>query len=315
MEGTFGNAVLWALSPEPLPFAREVKDVTLVSGRATDVGTITLDVETKNATGPVALRGRVLDAEGRPVAGAFLRALGDREGFDPSAYATTARDGSFSFVQHLGDRSRLELPALGAQLTGTAVEFPELWEFGGQHGIAGPRFVLRPDRTHGTYWGVLVNLPEPATFTLSSLPSGRFFLGQHLYATGVLQTSEGHHGETAVTLSNDGPTDVGQLAKDGRTVHLVLRTPDGQPLTGTLHLRDRMFDEWDVVIREGTTHVHALDAIPTPPAVELVDGKATFPRLRAGSVEFVLYRPDGSRVWFERSVTDDGEQVFTIDPR
>jgi len=202
----------------------------------------------------------------------------------------------------LGDNVALELPALDAKARGQMPEFPELWEMGAQHGIAGPRLLLRPDRTKDTTWGVLVALPEPAAFELDRLPAGDYLLGHHLYETGFLSSTDGHHGEVPVSLTADQTTDLGKLEKDAAAVTVTVVDPEGQPVQGRLRVVDRMFDSWVRIVEEGTSLNSAMDPIPTPPSVQLVDGVAEFSNLRKQRVEFVLHGNDGSEWHFERDL-------------
>jgi hypothetical protein len=213
----------------------------------------------------------------------------------------------------LGDDVTLTLPPLDARATGSMPEFPESWTLSPQHGIAGPRLVLRPDRSKGTTWGALVALPEPAQFTLEHLPAGDFVLGHHLYETGFLSAANGHHGERPCTLRGGEAIALGELTRDGETITVEVVGRDGKPLEGTLAVRDRMFESWWRVIEAGTTLRHAMDPIPTPPSRTLVDGKATFEWLRPARVEFTLTLGDGRAVYFERDLAGSGTRRIELD--
>lgn len=97
--------------------------------------------------------------------------------------------------------------------------------------------------------------------------------------------------------------DIGELRKGPRAaldVELVDR--DGNPIAGTLSIRDRMYESWAVVVERGSTLYFADDPIPKPPLASLIDGRCQLARVRAGRVEFVLTLIDGRRVFFVRDV-------------
>lgn len=201
-----------------------------------------------------------------------------------------------------GDKVELDLPALTGRILGSMPEFPDLWDFGAQHGVAGPRLALFPDHARDNRFGVLVTLPEPAEFEIDQLPTGDFLLGHHLYETGFYDSEEGHFGRVPVSLSSESSTEVGELSKDGEDRRVRIVDLAGNPIRGSIRLRDRMFEEWQIVVEAGTTLRNAMDPIPTPPTRAIEDGEVLIPDLRIGRVRGTLILESGDRIEFERDL-------------
>ncbi len=200
-----------------------------------------------------------------------------------------------------GQTNRIVVPALEGNLRADMGKYPEIWEHGAQHGIAGPRLCLEP--LAGASFGVLVALPEPAQFTLQHLPVGSFALHHHLYETGMFPAStKGTWGGVHVTVATTTDTPVVALGRTkSEPTKVIVRDADGAAATGRLGVRDRMFDSWSAVVAENTTLAEAFDTLPPPPAVRMLDGAATL-RLASGHVLFALENDDGSTVFFAREV-------------
>jgi hypothetical protein len=217
------------------------------------------------------------------------------------------REGTFAF----GRKYALELPAPAGALHGTVAKYPDEWE-SPFRGVVGPRLCLEP--SGATPWGVLVALPEPAAFRLPALQPGTFVLHHHLYETGILFSTDGTWGGAPVTLAKDAPLVVDGLGR-GPDAELAVTVRDraGAPVVGRLWIRDRMFECWSDDLRQNTTLDDAADPIPNPPAAELVDGRCTLPKVRAGTLAFVLARDDGSLVHFARAVDPAQPLVVALD--
>lgn len=196
----------------------------------------------------------------------------------------------------------LVVPSLTGRLKGEMVEFPKLWEWGGQHGIAGPRLCLEP--AGATPFGLLVTLPEPKEFELQLVPAGTYTLYHHLYQTGVIIPDSGTFGGSKIAVLAGGMADTGLLARGaGEALEVRVLAGNGAPATGVLSVRDRMRESFQAVLDQNTTLALALDPIPVPPSARLADGKARLAGIQAGRLSFVLHIDDGRAVYFTRDVS------------
>ncbi|MBL8756620.1 MAG: carboxypeptidase regulatory-like domain-containing protein [Planctomycetes bacterium] len=205
-------------------------------------------------------------------------------------------------VAAAGGDYTIELPGATVTASATATDYPKLWgEDFAVHGIVGPRLCLEPEGD--TAFGLMVPLPTPAKFTVPVPAPGRYAVHHHLYKTGILTSSKGITGGTVVTVAAGTDATLGELSLGtGNEVEIRILDGNGAPATGTLAVRDRMFEAWTFDLQQNTTLDDAMDPIPTPPQARLADGTAKLPRLRTGRVPFVLELDDGRRVFFTREV-------------
>lgn len=215
-----------------------------------------------------------------------------------------------------GDSIEIELPDLDARLKGSVAKYPKLWTFGGQHGIAGPRLALLPDRSSDSQWGVLAALVDE-TFILELLPAGDYALHHHLYESTGYSDDEACYGGVLFGLLGGETTDVGELGtRETQTVELEIHDQNGMAISGMLRIRDRMYESWAKVVEEGTTLGHALYAIPMPEMVRLENGKASLDRISAGRVGFILALDEGGEIYFERDLNaGETKQIQLTIPR
>src|SRR5262249_29441780 len=109
---------LWVMPPATAPLRAEGVPMTLVSGQLTRMRPFKL-AKSEGAAEPArTFDGKVLAADGTPIAGALVRLLAEKADFDPGAYATTAADGTFAIqvrrgtpqhAQVLVGRAKLEI--------------------------------------------------------------------------------------------------------------------------------------------------------------------------------------------------------------
>ena len=109
--------------------------------------------------------------------------------------------------------------------------------------------------------------------------------------------------EAGLPVAQGQTTDVGELEKGtSGTLEIEITDQNGNPVFGTLQIRDRAYESWAKVVEEGTTLNHALDAIPKPQMVRLEAGKASLGRIAAGRIDLILALDAGGEIHFERDL-------------
>jgi hypothetical protein len=186
------------------------------------------------------------------------------------------------------------------------------------HGWAGPRLQLISEDPDG--WSITDYLPKrdgdgASTFTIRSLPAGKYFVNQHLIGeTKSFRFDDGTEQKFNVARNAWGGIPV--VLRSGETttlkdfdeypygeVAIEARNALGEPLAGaTIRVRDRMSESWRVVEEGPGTMSSAANPIPYPPAARVINGKATLPGLRAGRLEFSIELDEGPIYRFRAAV-------------
>jgi hypothetical protein len=172
------------------------------------------------------------------------------------------------------------------------------------HGIAGPRMQLianDPSR-----WSITEFLPKQSKsgiFTISGIPPGDYRLYHHLF-NGRADAASAAWGGVDVHLTAGKTTRIASLKTKLGDLRVRLSDVSGSPINNaTLRIRDRMSDSWRQIEENPAQLEQAGLPIPYPPAVRIVDGRATLSQIRSGWLEFLVERDTGSAYAYTMPVT------------
>jgi hypothetical protein len=216
-----------------------------------------------------------------------------------------------------GESITLELPPTNGTIRGSMRTYEQ--EPGSAHGFAGPRLQLISDDPAG--WSATEYLPgsEDGGIVIRGIPAGRYHLHQHLigeprtrpHSPGIV-----HKYQIPVDAWGGIPVEIlpGGTARlkdfidyPFRDLTVEVRDAGGRPLkNATVRVRDRMSEAWRIIEENPAQVRQAAHPIPYPPAVRLVNGTATIPRIRSGWLELSVELDNGGGYHFKVPIGEDG---------